>query len=71
MTLRIICGAVGLTTFVGTVVLTLKLLAMEYDAGVLLGGYMAIGGILVGVYLLFYAVTGKWRPNLAGRNKAQ
>ena len=71
MTLRIICGAVGLAVLAGTGGLALKLPAMEQDASVLLAGYMGIGGILVGVYLLFYAITGQWRPNLAGRKKAR
>ncbi|MBT8095042.1 MAG: hypothetical protein KJP08_09545 [Gammaproteobacteria bacterium] len=67
MALRIVCGAVGLAILVGTAVLALNLLVMEYDVSVLLAGYMAIGGILLGVYLLFYAITGAWRPNLTGR----
>ena len=69
MTFRIVSGAVGLTILVGTVVLGLKLLAMEYDVNVLLAGYMAIGGILLGAYLLFYAITGEWRPDLTGRKR--
>lgn len=64
---RIISGAVGSAILVGTLVLALNLLAMEPDAKVLLAGYMGIGGILVGAYLLFYAITGEWRPNLASR----
>ena len=71
MIFRLICGVVGLAALAGTVVLALNLLAMELDAKVLLAAYMGIGFILIGAYLLFYAITGKWRPNLTGRRKAQ
>lgn len=69
MNLRIISGVIGLTFLVGTVVLVLKLLAMEPDARVLLAAYMGIGSIMLGAYLMFYAITGEWRPNLTRRNK--
>ena len=59
---RIISGAIGLTLLVGTFVFALNLLAMDPAASVLLAGYMGIGGILLGAYLVFYAITGKWRP---------
>jgi hypothetical protein len=64
MIFRIICGMAGLTILVATVVLAFNLLAMDADARVLLAGYMGIGGLLFGAYLLFYAITGEWRPNL-------
>ena len=67
MILRILSGAVGLSLLAGTFVLVLDLLAMEHDSRVLLAGYMAIGGILLGAYLMFYAITGEWRPNLTNR----
>ena len=44
---------------------------MKPGAKVLLAGYMGIGGILFGAYLMFYAITGKWRPNLANRKKGR
>ena len=69
MTFRIISGVVGLTILIGTVVLALNLLAMEPDASVYLAGYMGIGGIMLGVYFLFYAIAGEWRPNLTRRKK--
>lgn len=69
MTFRIISGAVGLTILVGTVVFALNLVSMEHDARVYLAGYMALGGILIGAYLLFYAIYGEWRPNQTGRKK--
>ena len=69
MSLRIISGVLGLTFLVGTVVLVLNLLAMEPDARVLLAAYMAIGGILLGAYLMFYAITGEWRPSLLSRKR--
>lgn len=69
ITFRIISGALGSAILVGTAVLGLNLLAKEYDAEVLLAGYMGIGGILLGVFLLFYAITGKWHPNPATRQK--
>ena len=67
MVSRIISGVVGLTLVLGTLVLVLNLLTMEPDASVLLAAYMAIGGILLGGYLLFYAIAGEWRPNLRKR----
>ena len=66
---RIIIGAIGLAVLVGTVMFALHLLAVEPDPRVLLAGYMVIGGILLGAYSLFYAITGKWRPNLTRRHK--
>ncbi len=71
MILRIISGAIGVAILVGTVVLAWNLLAMEPDARVLLAGYMGIGGILLGAYLLFFAITGAWRPDPARRRKQQ
>ena len=69
MTLRIISGATGLAILAGTALLALNLVAMEGGVKVLLAGYMGIGGILFGAYLLFYAITGEWRPRLLGPNK--
>ena len=66
---RLISGAVALALLVGTVLLAQYLLAREPNARVFLAGYMGIGGIMLGAYLLFYAMTGKWRPNLTSRNK--
>lgn len=63
MILRIISGATGLAVLVGTAMVAVNLLSMEPDRRVLVAGYTAIGGILIGVYLLFYAVTGSWRPH--------
>lgn len=67
MIFRIISGAIGLIVLIGTAVLAVNLLAMEPDRRVLLAGYMGIGGILLGVYLLFYAINGHWRPNKQSR----
>lgn len=67
--LRIFCGAAGLIVLVGTVILALNLLAMEHDVSVFLAGYMGIGCIMLCVYLLFYAITGEWRPNLTRQNR--
>jgi hypothetical protein len=69
MIFRLISGTVALGLLVGTVLFAQYLLAREPDAMVFLAGYMGIGGILLGAYLLFYAMTGKWRPNLTSRNK--
>ena len=66
--LRIISGVAGLTLLVATVILAIDLLTKEPDARILLAGYMGIGGIIFGAYLLFYAITGEWRPNLATKN---
>ena len=71
MTFRFISGVVGLGIFALTILLALNLLAMKPGAKVLLAGYMGIGGILFGAYLMFYAITGKWRPNLANRKKGR
>lgn len=64
---RIISGASGLAILAGTVVMALHLLDMERDLKVMLAGYMGIGGILLGGYLLFYALTGKTQPKPATR----
>jgi hypothetical protein len=69
MSLRIISGIAGLTFLAGTVVLVINLLAMDPDARVLLAAYMGIGGILLGAYLMFYALSGEWRPNLLSRKR--
>jgi hypothetical protein len=71
MILRLISGAVGLSILVGTVLLAKDLLVPERDASIFLAGYMGIGCIMLGVYFLFYATTGKWRPNLARRDKTR
>lgn len=69
ITLRIISGAIGLALVAGTVLFALGLLAERPDVRVLLAGYMAIGGILCGAYLLFFAISGEWRPDLASRRR--
>lgn len=69
MMFRIISGLASLTILAATVVLGLNLLAMEADARVLLAGYMGIGGLLFAAYLLFFAITGEWRPNLTKKNQ--
>ena len=68
---RLIGGAVGLTILVGTVLLAQDLLEPEHDASIFLAAYMGIGCIMLGVYFLFYAMTGEWRPNLTNRNKTR
>ena len=68
---RIISGVLGLTILVSTVVLAVKLVSMGHDARVYLAAYMGIGGFLIGAYLLFYAIFGKWRPNLNSRKRTQ
>jgi hypothetical protein len=65
--LRIISGTAALALLLVTVILAIDLLTKEPDARVLLAGYMGIGGIIFGAYLLFYAITGEWRPNLANK----
>lgn len=67
--IRIIVGALGLASLLATALFVLRLLTMEHGAEVLLAGYMAIGGILVGAFFLLYAMTGRWRPNLTGRKQ--
>ena len=69
MIFRIISGVAGLIILVATVVLALNLLAMDADARVLLAGYMGIGGLLFAAYLLFYAITGEWRPHLTKKKQ--
>lgn len=71
MIFRLISGAVGLTILVGTILLARQLLAMELDASLFLAGYAGIGCIMLGVYFLFYAMTGEWRPNRSDRNKTR
>ncbi len=64
---RITSGAIGLAILIGTMILGANLLGMEAGPGVILAGYMGIGGILVGAFLLFFAITGEWRPHRSGR----
>jgi len=71
ITLRILSGAAGSAILAGTVVFALNLLSMENDARVYLAGYMGIGGILIGTYLVFYAISGEWRPNKTSRKRQQ
>ncbi len=71
MIYRITSGAIGLAILVGTFLFALNLLGMEIGPSVLLAGYMGIGGILLGAYLLFYAITGEWRPNRGSRRTEQ
>ena len=68
MVFRILSGAVGVAFLAGTVVLALRLPALGHDPRVYLAGYMAIGGILLGAYLLFFAIKGQWFPN-DGKNR--
>ncbi len=58
MIYRITSGAIGLAILVGTILFALNLFGMEFGPRVLLAGYMGIGGILLGAYLLFYAIKG-------------
>jgi hypothetical protein len=67
MIYRIISGAVGALVLIATVVFILDLLAMGLDARVLLAAYAALGSIMLGAYLLFYALLGEWPPNRARR----
>ena len=69
MILRLISGAVGLVILVFTVLLARDLPPTEHDTGMLLAGYIGIGCVMLGVYLLFYAMTGDWLPKLTGRDK--
>jgi len=71
MIFRVISGVIGLSILVGTVRLAQNLLGREFDVSVLLAGYMGIGGIMLGAYFLFYALTGELRPNLTNRNKTR
>ncbi len=71
MIFRLISGAVGLTILVGTILLARDLLTPAHDASIFLAGYMGVGCIMLGVYFLFYAMTGEWRPNLTNRNKTR
>ena len=34
-----------------------------------LGAYLSFVGIMLGVYLLFYSMTGDWLPRLAKRHR--
>ena len=67
MIYRITSGAIGLATLVATIGFAFNLTGFEFGPRTLLAGYMGIGGILVGAYLLFYAITGEWRPNKKSR----
>ena len=69
MVLWIISGALGSTILIATVFFALNFVSIEHDARVYLAGYMGIGGILVGAFLLFYAIFGEWRPSRIARKK--
>jgi hypothetical protein len=71
MIFRVISGTAGLTFLVGTVLLAQNLLAREHDASVFLAAYAGIGCIMLGVYFLFYAITGEWLANLTNRKKTR
>jgi hypothetical protein len=71
MIFRLISGAVGLAILLGTILLAKYVLAAERNASIFLAGYMGIGCIMLGVYCLFYAITGEWRPDLSNRNKTR
>ena len=68
---RIICGVLGVATLTATALLILFLLTQEQQVEVLLAAYMGIGGLLVGAFLLFYAVSGRWRPSLERFRKSR
>lgn len=69
MILRLISGAAGLTILVFTVLLARDLHRTEHDTSMFLAGYIGIGCVMLGVYFLFYAMTGDWLPKLTNRNK--
>lgn len=69
MILRLISGAVGLATLVFTFLLARDLPPTEHDTGMFLAGYIGIGCFMLGVYLLFYAMTGDWLPKLTNRSR--
>jgi hypothetical protein len=71
MVFRVISGAVGLTILVFTVLLAQDLPATEHDTGIFLAGYLGLGCIMLGVYFLFYAMTGEWLPKLTNRRKTR
>ena len=71
MILRLISGAAGLAVLGGTVLFGLHLWSMERDASVFLAAYLGIGFIMLGAYLLFYALSGEWRPQLGSRKRAR
>ena len=69
MVYRITSGAIGAATLIGTIVFALNLLGMDPGLDVILAGYMGIGGILIGMFLLFFAITGEWRPKRSSRKQ--
>jgi vacuolar-type H+-ATPase subunit I/STV1 len=64
-----------LSAFVGLLVMVLSVVwprVIQHSEGSMLGafgGYFSFIGIMLGVYLLFYSMTGDWLPKLAKRDR--
>lgn len=64
---RLFSGLAGLAVLVFTAVTPQIFRASEIAAAGSLGGYLTPAGISLGVYLLFYSMTGEWLPRLRKR----
>ena len=69
MKYRLLSGAAGFAVLVLSVSWPQVLRALEMTTVSAISGYLSFLGIMLGVYLLFYAVTGEWLPKLAKRNR--
>ena len=65
---RFLVGAAGLAVMVFSVVWPQVLESSESELVGSLGGYLVPMGIMLGVYLLIYSMTGEWLPKLRNRN---
>lgn len=64
---RLLSGAAGLAVIVFSVIWPRVLGISEVELIGSVGGYLAPVGIILGVYLLFYSMTGEWLPKLRNR----
>ena len=69
MTSRILSGTAGLAVLVLSIAWPQAVQTSESRMLIALGGYFSFIGITLGVYLLFYSMTGDWLPKLAKRHR--
>jgi len=69
MKARLLSGVAGLAVIIITATWPKFLHTSELDLASSLGAFLAFIGIMLGVYLLFYSMTGEWLPKLRNRDK--
>ena len=66
---RILSAVVGLAVLVLSVAWPQVVHTSESTMLSAVGGYISSIGIVLGIYLLFYSMTGDWLPRLAKRDR--